>query len=125
MSRKISLADVRLLTTREAAAELGIHERTVRRYISSGLLAYRRLPGGHYRIPEQAILDFWDQGGGIDTTDRQRDPLAEPRSASPDPDAVRATAQRSRPPHHCGDSSYDLSPEALAALRARMVSSNG
>lgn len=52
-----------LLTTREAAAALGVHERTLRRYMSSGLLVYRRLPGGHYRIPEESIRDLW---GGED-----------------------------------------------------------
>lgn len=48
-----------LLTTRQAAAALGVHERTLRRYLSSGLLEYRRLPGGHYRVPASALTDFW------------------------------------------------------------------
>jgi excisionase family DNA binding protein len=46
------------LSTREAAAALGVHERTLRRYVSSGLLGCRRLPGGRYRIPEEAIHEF-------------------------------------------------------------------
>jgi hypothetical protein len=37
-----------LLTTAQAAAALGVRERTLRRYLSSGLLAFRRLPDGHY-----------------------------------------------------------------------------
>ncbi len=40
----------------------GVHERTLPRYMSSGLLGCRRLPGGHYRIPEEAIHEFWGAG---------------------------------------------------------------
>ena len=65
---------VRLLTTREAAAALGVHERTLRRYIASGFLACRRLPGGHYRIPEDAIIDFWDEGDDAGRRGRRRAP---------------------------------------------------
>jgi excisionase family DNA binding protein len=60
------------LTTRQAAARLGVHERTVRRYIASGLLSYRRLPSGHYRVPAEAILEFWvrtDDAGARSSSD--------------------------------------------------------
>jgi excisionase family DNA binding protein len=49
-------SSARMLNTHEAAMVLGVHQRTVRRYISMGLLAHQRLPGGHYRIAEQDIL---------------------------------------------------------------------
>jgi len=51
----------RVLSTSEAASEIGISERTLRRYISDGLIGYRRLPGGHYRIPAEAIDEFWER----------------------------------------------------------------
>jgi excisionase family DNA binding protein len=54
----------RMLTTAQAASELGVHERTVRRYMSLGLLAYRRLPGGHYRISQKAVEDLWRANDG-------------------------------------------------------------
>ena len=65
MSKQRASHPALLLTTREAAAELGVHERTLRRYMSSGLLVYRRLPGGHYRIPEESIRNLW---GGEDSS---------------------------------------------------------
>src|ERR1700689_4197732 len=37
------------LSTSEAAARIGVHERTLRRYLSRGLLAHHRLPGSPYR----------------------------------------------------------------------------
>ena len=50
--RQAQRAQHRHLSTREAAALLGVHQRTVRRYIAAGLLGNRKLPGGHYRIPQ-------------------------------------------------------------------------
>jgi excisionase family DNA binding protein len=50
-----------VLSTSEAAIELGVSERTLRRYISAGLIGFRRLPGGHYRIPREAIAEFWSR----------------------------------------------------------------
>jgi excisionase family DNA binding protein len=50
-----------VLSTSQAASELGVSERTLRRYIQAGLIGFRRLPGGHYRIPREAIEAFWSE----------------------------------------------------------------
>jgi excisionase family DNA binding protein len=110
----------RLLTTRQAAAALGIHERTLRRYLVAGFLAYRRLPGGHYRISEAAIESFgldsdprgrrWHQDQDARSTfevGHARAALRRPQGAIP---AARELGTKR---------SYDLSPEALAQLRVR------
>ncbi len=46
------------LTTTQAAAFLGVSERTLRRYLTLGLLSYGRLPGGHYRLREETLQEF-------------------------------------------------------------------
>lgn len=128
MSKARTPYPARWLSTREAAAVLGVHERTLRRYMSSGLLGCRRLPGGHYRIPEEAIHKFWGAGDAPLRGGRRRQPGAE----RPSVDASgRASKMRSgcarRPRLGDGDSVafYDLSPEALAALRARVAVGDG
>lgn len=110
-----------LLSTREAAAALGVHERTLRRYIASGRLAHRRLPGGHYRIPAEAILDFWAKTDDADLRGPRCAPMSEPASAEA-PHTTRKARARSpqlRRPNDAGP--YDLSPETLAALRAEVT----
>ena len=125
--RQAQRAQHRYLTTREAAAWLGVHERTVRRYISAGLLDYRKLPGGHYRIPQEAIDGFWGMVDGAQQR-RCRVPAAErlrAGSASPMP-AERD--RRSRLELAVGERSavaYDLSLEVLAALRREVVAGDG
>jgi excisionase family DNA binding protein len=103
------------LTTRQAAVRLGVHERTVRRYIASGLLGYRRLPSGHYRIPADAIRVFWD---------RTDDVSARSSSNGASVDRLRVANASSHPDarqtHARGAHRYDLSPRALAELRARL-----
>jgi excisionase family DNA binding protein len=113
-----------VLTTTQAAAALGVHERTVRRYLSSGLLACRRLPGGHYRIPAEALTEFWhanDPSGR-----RHRHPG---RRAGGTPDSPRTDRERrspSRSPRsrlRLGEEAprdYDLSTSTLRTLRARL-----
>ncbi len=122
--RQAQRAQHQHLTTREAAAWLGVHERTVRRYISAGLLDYRKLPGGHYRIPQEAIDEFWRMVNGA----RQRlcrVPKAErPQSGSARP----MPAERARRELAAGERSdvaYDLSPEVLAALRREVAADDG
>ena len=114
---------VRLLTTREAAAALGVHERTLRRYIASGLLACRRLPGGHYRIPEDAIIDFWDEGDDAGRRGRRRAPAVQGPSPGGSSADSRASARRpclQRLADEGATVVYDLSLEALAALRSQI-----
>jgi excisionase family DNA binding protein len=116
------------LTTAEVAAALGVHERTVRRYMSSGLLAFRRLPGGHYRIPAEALNEFWradvpDRGHGYSG-----------RLADPTPSAARMGRQaRQRSPSSDNQlrlgleahGDYDLSPATLRAVRNRLSQTPG
>jgi len=114
---------VRLLTTREAAAALGVHERTLRRYIASGILACRRLPGGHYRIPEDAIIDFWDEGDDAGRRGCRRAPAVQGPSPGGSSADSRASARRpclQRLADEGATVVYDLSLEALAALRSRI-----
>ena len=109
------------LSTRQAAAVLGVHERTLRRYIASGRLAYRKLPGGHYRIPTEAILDFWAKTDDADLRRQQSVPGSELASVNVLRTARKAGA-RSRQPHRPSDAGrYDLSLETLAALRAEVT----
>lgn len=112
-----------LLTTRQAAAALGVHERTLRRYLSSGLLEHRRLPGGHYRVPASALTDFWQAndpnlrvgyaGWRADLTQTSqasgRRRRQRPSSSSKQPRLGTQTT---------GD--YDLSIGKLRALRKRL-----
>lgn len=63
------------LSTGEAASELGVSERTLRRYISAGLIGFRRLPGGHYRIPREAIAEFWSRHSPPPRRSARRMPL--------------------------------------------------
>jgi excisionase family DNA binding protein len=108
-----------VLTTAEAAIELGVHERTVRRYLASGLLASRRLPGGHYRIPADALADFWDANdpsGGHLRPARPIDRMADSRPAIR---KQRAPRTRRRLGYDLpGD--YDLSMATLRSIRAQL-----
>jgi len=125
MSKARTPYPTRWLSTREAAAVLGVHERTLRRYISSGLLGCCRLPGGHYRIPEEAIHKFWGAGGAPVRGARRRHPEAERPSVNASGGASKMRSGCARH-QRLGDGDsvafYDLSPDALAALRARVVS---
>lgn len=128
MSKARTPYSARWLSTREAAAALGVHERTLRRYMSSGLLGCRRLPGGHYRIPEEAIHEFWGTGDVPVRGGRRRQPEAERPSVNASGWASKTRTRRARRPRLGDEDSvafYDLSPEALAALRARVAVGDG
>lgn len=101
-----------LLSSAEAAVALGICERTLRRYIQSDRIRYRRLPGGHYRIPAEAIPEFWAE------SDRRKQ--ARPTSSRPRV-AARSTSRRRPVPELERDEEYDLSPEHLAEVRAQLA----
>ncbi len=45
-----------ILTLAEAASLLKVSEKTVRRWIDKDSIPYLALPGGHYRIPQGALL---------------------------------------------------------------------
>jgi excisionase family DNA binding protein len=128
MSKARTQSQTRWLSTREAAAALGVHERTLRRYMSSGLLGCRRLPGGHYRIPEEAIHEFWGAGDAPERGARRRQPGAERPSVNASGGAGKTRSRRARRPRVGDEDSvafYDLSPDALAALRAQVAVSDG
>jgi hypothetical protein len=112
-----------------AAAELGVNERTVRRYIVGGYLGCDVLPGGHYRITDAHIRECRERA--LDSKRRYRERTPAPASAPEDakPARDRRPARRSRPrlrrpalgqeppPSH-----FDLSADALARLRSRYAS---
>jgi excisionase family DNA binding protein len=98
------------LTAAEAATALGVCERTLRRYIRSGQIRSHRLPGGHYRIPQEAIDEFWNQHSPRPTNHSRR--RADAPTARVEPNSPRR-CQLAAQPHE-----YDLSTAHLAALRA-------
>jgi excisionase family DNA binding protein len=101
----------------EAAARLGICERTLRRYMQADRIRYHRLPGGHYRIPEDAIDEFWSAHDLPSPARSRRTVTAvEParRRRPKRPSAGRRARLGQESPED-----YDLSPAALAELRAQ------
>jgi excisionase family DNA binding protein len=108
----------RQLTCRQAAAKLGVCEKTLRRYLKAGRVRFHRLPGGHFRIPESAIAEFFSEHEGrrahtAPAGDRRRRPRST-RRPTPPPASGRRPRLGSEP-----DDDYDLSPAALAELRAQ------
>src|SRR5574343_1779992 len=56
MSQVIPLGPAaRMLTTREAAPRLGVSLRTVQLWVEADILPAARTPGGHRRIPYNAV----------------------------------------------------------------------
>ncbi len=114
----------RVLTTAQAAALLGVHQRTLRRYLSWGLLTYHRLPGGHYRIPEESVADFLHEAEvGVRRAWRQAVSADAPRKVRQSNRQRGARVSPSRRRFRLGEDSstatYDLSRAALSALRSR------
>jgi hypothetical protein len=91
----------------------------LRRYIASGRLAHRKLPGGHCRIPTEAILDFWAKADDAEPRHQRSVPVSEPASVEVSRPVRKAGDPRLRRPNDVGR--YDLSPETLAALRAEIT----
>jgi excisionase family DNA binding protein len=104
----------RALTTAQAAAFLGVSERTLRRYLALGLLSYGRLPGGHYRLREETLEDFLARRG----SNQQSYPRQRGRESTQHPGAS-PHARRIPPSRGTVATEYDLSPASLAALRDR------
>lgn len=67
------------LTIREAAARLGVHESTVRRYADRGLIAVKRLPSGVRRLSEADVDALAVRIEGGDPDSARRAPSAAPR----------------------------------------------
>jgi excisionase family DNA binding protein len=107
-----------LLSTRDAAARVGVHERTLRRYIACGQIASRRLPGGHYRISPETIDAF------LQHADAPATGAASDRPTAPAP-RRRDGRQSQRAGQHGARREYDLSPANLARLRARFGARSG
>jgi len=102
------------LTTTEAAAFLGVSERTLRRYLALGLLSYGRLPGGHYRLMEETLVEFLARHGSKAryAPNMARAPKQRPGASS--------DTRRERPlGRGTAAAQYDLSLAGLAALRDR------
>jgi len=96
--------------------------------MSSGLLAYRRLPGGHYRIPERAILEFWERNKGADASSGRCPQAADGSAVDVLGVAQQLEGRRSRRPVDRDEgsaASYDLSLEALAVLRSGVEARSG
>lgn len=55
------MADMPLLTPREAARMLGISYPTIKQWILQGKLATAPTPGGHHRIAQSALEPFLDR----------------------------------------------------------------
>jgi hypothetical protein len=99
-----------------AAAELGVNERTVRRYVVAGQLECLVLPGGRYRFTADHIRQC---------SERALEAKRHPRKRTNEPKADKPRKQRKsrrrraplglEPP----PSPFDLSPDALAAVRER------
>jgi molybdopterin-binding protein len=53
-----------LLTPRQAAEKLGISYAAFKRWIRAGRIRTVKTPGGHHRIPSDALDDFLPSGAG-------------------------------------------------------------
>jgi excisionase family DNA binding protein len=105
----------RALTTTQAAAFLGVSERTLRRYLALGLLSYGRLPGGHYRLREEALEAFLARRG----SNEPRHPPQRARVSTQRPGASPRARRVAPAGRGIVAAEYDLSPASLAALRER------
>jgi excisionase family DNA binding protein len=99
-----------VLSTSQAASELGVSERTLRRYIQAGVIGFRRLPGGHYRIPREAIEDFWSEHAPRARLTGRRAPLvARPRPrAGHGPNTDGASKRRPRLSAETAPRAYEI-----------------
>jgi molybdopterin-binding protein len=68
---------VALLTTRQAAAQLGVGYSTLKQWIYQGALRTVRTRGGHHRVPAEEVDRLLAQSGGLPDHRRR------PRAAAP------------------------------------------
>jgi len=100
-----------LLSVRAAADLLGVHVDTIRRWTDEGRLPETRTPGGHRRIPREAVERLRDTGdagtGGAPTT-------------APLPDAG-APADQAWARHALVHARYELDTQPAAGWRQSMT----
>ena len=98
-----------------AAVELGVNERTVRRYVCAGVLECAVLPGGHYRFTADHIRQCSERALELKHHPRKRtnEAAAEKPARNQRKSRRRRPALGLEPPA----TPLDLSPDALAALR--------
>jgi excisionase family DNA binding protein len=112
-----------------AAAQLGVHERTVRRYVRAGQLECLVLPGGRYRFSEDHIRQCSERALAEKRHPHWREAKPPKQRKSrhhrpplglPPPPKQRKSRPR-RPPlgSEPAPSPFDLSDDALDDIRAR------
>lgn len=101
MSQVIPLGPAaRMLTTREAALRLGVSLRTVQLWVEASILPAARTPGGHRRIPYNAV-EALAMSMGLDTLtpeQRRAEVGAEPKAHHLPPDQARAATRPGQAP---------------------------
>lgn len=65
------------LTTAEAAAVMGVHEETMRRYADAGRVRHRKLPSGQRRF-RRVDVEAARDAGLVEVTPIDEDPASEP-----------------------------------------------
>lgn len=106
MSQVIALGPAaRMLTTREAALRLGVSLRTVQLWVEASILPAARTPGGHRRIPYNAVealamsMGLADQpmASAVRSAEDEAHPGREPLFHRPDPSVAEPAAAARRP----------------------------
>jgi excisionase family DNA binding protein len=117
------------LSSLEAACALGVSKRTMRRYISAGVVPTYRLPSGHVRIHPNVIEELTRPVGPqnkhllIRRGWRERPALKAGGYSHDDCGPLR----KRRPPLSAKESQatfFDTSPEALGAVRSESALSS-
>jgi excisionase family DNA binding protein len=117
------------LSSLEAACALGVSKRTMRRYISAGVVPTYRLPSGHVRIHPNVIEELTRPVGThnkhllIRRGWREKPVRREGRSSQDERGPLRKrrlplSAKESHPTF------FDTSPEALGAVRSESALSS-
>ena len=73
------------VSIRQAAAELGVHENTVRNWIDRGYLRAYRLPSGHRRLPEAEVNRLIGEVFAVPTSIEEDQPTPAPKAWESEP----------------------------------------
>lgn len=73
------------VSIRQAAADLGVHENTVRNWIDRGYLRGYRLPSGHRRLPETEVIRLIGEVFAVPTSIEEDCPTAAPKAWDSEP----------------------------------------